>query len=142
MSMQMSLSPSFPLLRLAAMTELEREFELAERSERKQQELQRNRLLRKAQREAEAAATHAEPRASVASTRSKKEALEGDQGGRAMRSGREEREEAAKKSAMQELVAARRARNEGTSRYVGVVDWLEAYVIVCLWRVGAQHTPS
>ncbi|KAK2075759.1 hypothetical protein QBZ16_001500 [Prototheca wickerhamii] len=33
--------------RLAAMTELEREFELAERSERKQQELQRSRLLRR-----------------------------------------------------------------------------------------------
>ncbi|KAL6778742.1 hypothetical protein ACKKBF_B04830 [Auxenochlorella protothecoides x Auxenochlorella symbiontica] len=100
--------------RLAQMTELEREFELAERAERRQQEVQRRKLLKQTGKAAQEAAHGPVPAGpTVAGTRSRGETLAGEGAGRSMRSGREEREEAAKKTAMQELVAARKARTEG-----------------------------
>lgn len=96
------------------MTELEREFELAERAERRQQEVQRRKLLKQTGKAAQEAAHGPVPAGpTVAGTRSRGETLAGEGVGRSMRSGREEREEAAKKTAMQELVAARKARTEG-----------------------------
>lgn len=103
-----------PTYRLAQMTELEREFELAERAERRQQEVQRRKLLKQTGKAAQEAAHGPVPAGpTVAGTRSRGETLAGEGAGRSMRSGREEREEAAKKTAMQELVAARKARTEG-----------------------------
>lgn len=86
--------------RLAAMTELQREFELATRAEARQRELERQRLLKKAPGDvAEKAEKAAAKAAKRVSGRSK--------------SGREEREEAAKKSAMEELKAARERKARG-----------------------------
>lgn len=86
--------------RLAAMTELQREFELATRAEQRQRELERQRLLKKTPGDiAEKAEKAAAKAAKRVSGRSK--------------SGREEREEAAKKSAMEELKAARERKARG-----------------------------
>lgn len=73
--------------RLAGMTELEREMELAERAEKRQQAMQREQLLQAAAAE------------------------QGTQANR--RSGREVREEAARKSAMEELKEARLRKARG-----------------------------
>ncbi|KAL4425311.1 hypothetical protein ABPG75_009327 [Micractinium tetrahymenae] len=85
--------------RLAAMTELQREFELATRAEQRQRDLERQRLLKKVGDVAEKAEKAAAKAAKRVSGRSK--------------SGREEREEAAKKSAMEELKAARERKARG-----------------------------
>ncbi|KAI3434930.1 hypothetical protein D9Q98_002984 [Chlorella vulgaris] len=80
--------------RLAAMTELQREYELANRADIRNQEALRRKLLAKKDVKAERAGAKAAKR-----VRSK--------------SGREEREEAAKKSAMEELKAARERKARG-----------------------------
>eukprot|EP00887_Chlorella_sp_A99_P003537 scaffold7.g3537.t1 len=97
--------------RLDAMTELERELELAERAERRQQELQRARLLGQ---QAAGAGPPQKGRAKGQEGRKKAAAEEGGKKKeRAARSGREVREEAAKKSAIQELRAARERKAKG-----------------------------
>lgn len=83
--------------RLANMTELEREMELAERAERQQQKRQRAELLK------------------AAKSSQQKEA-----GPR--RSGREVREENKKKSAIEELKAARERKARGEKAVVQVMD--------------------
>eukprot|EP00890_Picochlorum_soloecismus_P005067 jgi/Picsp_1/5561/NSC_02920-R1_rna polymerase-associated protein rtf1 homolog len=87
--------------RLANMTELEREMELAERAERQQQKRQRDELLRAASGRREKKETPPEEKKETTATVSRK-------------SGREVREESRKKSAIEELKAARQKKSSET----------------------------
>ncbi|PRW33968.1 RNA polymerase-associated RTF1-like protein [Chlorella sorokiniana] len=95
--------------RLAAMTELQREFVLAERADKRNAELLRQKLLKK--NDAKAAAAGAK----AAKTNDAKAAAAGAKAAKTVRgkSGREEREEAGKKRAIEELKAARERKKEG-----------------------------
>lgn len=84
--------------RLANMTELEREMELAERAERQQQKRQREELLRAASGRREKKEASPEEKKETAAAVSRK-------------SGREVREESRKKSAIEELKAARQKKS-------------------------------
>lgn len=86
--------------RLANMTELEREMELAERAERQQQKRQREELLRAASGRREKKETPTAEKETAATVSRK--------------SGREVREESRKKSAIEELKAARQKKSSET----------------------------
>ena len=92
------------------MTELERELVLADRAEKRQQDLQRQRLLAPSGGTADA---EGEGGGKAAAGRKDKGAKKGSKEVRSTRSQREVREEQAKKSAIQELRAARQRKAKG-----------------------------